>query len=375
MNIVASSTLSLNRWLPQRFLTLQDHGEALRVRIFLILIFLCVAPLLLLTLIMFCLTVIRYDSLWLPTLCVAVITFSQISCLLYFLKSGNINLCALIYASIIFVLVGTCAFFTGGWHSPVSIFLLALPVIACLVVSRNTGYIFSLAVLTLYVAFYLLEQRGYATEQLISPEYMPYAQAGMWFTSLSFIVGCLLLFDFSTMDLSRVIEKERIQFERDINVDDLTDTYNQESFLDEIDKCQMNQLENNQEFALIFIKIDNLRKINRQFGYEAGDYFLGKLAENIRQVSDNRTIVSRYTPESFAVLFNPVEDIGQLISMQFKLKQAAHKKILFRDEIVLSPELSFGIVISDGENMTPLDLIAQAEERASVEDSRLYMRV
>lgn len=369
-----SASLTLSYWLPAQFQSVNDHAEALRIRIFLILILLCIIPLVGLFLILSGISIFGYGDYWQPAIITAVIVLAQTSCLLYFLKSGNINLCSLIYAAIIFILIGIAALLTGGWNSPVCVFMLALPVIACLVVSRMAGLLFSLAVLSLYGGFFLLTENGYAAEQWIPSEFLPYSFIGMWLTTLSFIVGCLFLFDFSTEDLSKAIQQERKQWQKDVDFDELTNMLNPKPFLDLMEREKIAQKGQCQDIAVIYIQINNLKNINQDLGFEAGDCLLSAVARHIKALAIKQAGVSRYSPDSFAIFMAGIDDIGVFISNIFSLEKVLQKNILFRDEILLPCKFRMGAIITSDLSLPANDFVEAAMNHAAINENQIYMR-
>jgi len=369
-----SISLSISHWLPAQFQSVEDHAEALRIRIFLILIMLCIIPLVGLSLILSGISILGLGDYWQPAMITATIVFAQTACLLYFLKSGNINLCSLIYAAIIFILIGIAALLTGGWHSPVCIFMLALPVIACLVVSRVTGLLFSLAVLLLYSSIYFLTENGYATEQWIPSQFLPYSFIGMWLTTLSFIVGCLFLFDLSTEDLSKTMQKERKQWQTEVDFDELTNMLNPKTFLERIETEMVAQGEQGKDMGVIYIQINNLKKINQDLGFDVGDYLLGIVAGRIKSAVVNQGGISRYSPDSFAIFMTGINDIGMFISNIFSLEKSLRKNVIFKDEILLPCKFRMGAVITSGNSLQANDLMKAAINHAATNKNQIYIR-
>lgn len=370
-----SVSLSISRWLPAKFQSVDDHAEALRIRIFLILILLCIIPLAGLFLVLSSISMIGLGDYWQPAIITAVIGFSQAVCLLYFLKSGNINLCSLIYAAIIFILIAVAALLTGGWNSPVCIFMLALPVIACLVVSRIAGLLFSLAVLSLYGIVFFLTENNYAVAQWIPAEFLPYSFIGMWLTTLAFIVGCLFLFDLSTEDLSNVIQKEKQRWQRDVDFDELTDLLNPKPFLNLIESEKDSQMELRQDSAVIYIQINNLKNINHDLGFEAGDFLLNTFARRIKAVATKPVGVSRYSPDSFAIFMAGIDDVGMFISNIFGLEKSLQQRIFFRDEIFLPCKFRMGAIISSDTSLRAKDLMEAAMSHAAMNEKQIYKRI
>ena len=56
------------------------------------------------------------------------------------------------------------------------------------------------------------------------------------------------------------------------------------------------------ELQVIFVDIDGLKKINDQYGHEAGDVVIQIVGHSVSQVADERTKVFRYGGDEFLVL-------------------------------------------------------------------------
>jgi len=369
-----SAWLSISRWLPAQFQSVEDHAEALRIRIFLILILLCIIPLLALFFILSGISILGFGDYTQPAMITAAIVFAQTSCLWYFLRSGNVDLCSIIYAVIIFVLIGVATLLTGGWNSPVCIFMLALPVIACLVVSQRAGLIFSLGVLLLYGCIFFLTEKSYVTEQWIPPQFLSYSFIGMWLTTLSFIVGCLLLFDLSTEDLSKIIQEEKRRWQRDIDFDELTGMLNPKPFLKLVASEKAIQKELCQDTAVIYIEINNLKNINQSLGFEAGDFLLSSVARHIKEAAINQGEICRYSPDSFAIFVKEINDIGLFISNICGLEKTLGKNIFFRDQILIPCKFRIGAIVSSDTSLQANNFIEAAINHAATNEKQIYKR-
>ena len=330
MAISANPLLSISHWLPEKLKQIKDHGEALRMRIFLILILLCIAPLIPVFGVLVTAHMMSYEELLIPILCVGFVLLSQSSCLIYFLSSVNINLCSIIYSVIIFILIGGATYFTGGWHSPVCAFMLALPVIACLVISRAAGFSFFIGRTFALsgILFYVSIQYSSALNPyplIICRMHQP--ACGL--PSLGFILGSLLLFDFSTEDLSKVIKEEQKQLKADLDFDELTKTLNKKALLSRAERNKDNQNLSNIKIISIYIKLQHLKDVNQYFGYDGGDYILTTVAECIKNIVGTEALVSRYTPESFVILSKRPEDIGVFSSLINNIKNSLNQRFPF----------------------------------------------
>lgn len=368
-----SFTFSLRHWLPAQIQRIEDQVEALRARILLILMLFCIVPLLAFFVVLVAFTFFMDGDYAQGALVIAGVVFAQAGCLAYFMKSANVRHCALFYVTNISTLVGLAALLTGGWDSPACIFMLVLPAMGCLVLDRLSCAIFALAVLGLYTLFFILSENGVVATQLIPAELLPYFHIGMWLTTLGFIVGCLYLFDFVTEDLALGIERERQQWQRDVDMDELTTTLKPKRFIEITVRDQLSNQEN-QDRAAIYIQLVNLKKVNQGFGFDAGDHVLKVMTDRMRGVLGEEVEICRYTPDSFVIYLKNLKDVGELISLIFRLKTILHVDILFRDEILLNGVLKIGAAVSADPAITAHDLLIAAKDHASEKPQQIYIR-
>lgn len=368
MQQVHSSTiLNITRWLPLHLQQVEDYGQALRMRIFLLLILLCIVPLVLLLPFVYGLLLTDIATFWQPTLILTLVVAAQSANLAWFLKSGDIDLCALLYSIMIFALVSAAVILTGGWASPVCKLLLAIPLITCLVASRFTGLMISLAALVLYSVLFLLARQHYEFRQFIPADYLALAHIGMWFTTLFFLVGCLLLFDFSTDDLSQVIQDERRQWQEDLDLDELTRCLNAGKLKDLAASIAAARATRSApgELGLIYIQVAKLKELNSDFGLEAGDLLLKSLAERLRRLATTgNCYLSRYYPDTFVLLL-PHTDSSEFISLLGKVSASLCQPLVLMDQLRICPHCPLGAVLSTQQQIQLEELLATAQQHLS----------
>ncbi|MBE3085052.1 MAG: GGDEF domain-containing response regulator [Bacteroidetes bacterium] len=114
--------------------------------------------------------------------------------------------------------------------------------------------------------------------------------------------------------LSRVIcysiERQKLQDElRSLAlIDDLTGLYNRRGFFTLAEHYLKLAERMHKKFYLIFSDIDNLKKINDDFGHLQGDLFLKKAAEILRYSFRDSDIIARIGGDEFVVLIPETTD-------------------------------------------------------------------
>ena len=107
------------------------------------------------------------------------------------------------------------------------------------------------------------------------------------------------------------------------NLDTLTNAYNFNAFLNEVNK-QLKQ-KNESTYAMFYTDINQFKLINDNYGYQEGDYILKSFAESLLQIGDTDSILCRITGDKFA-LFLSYEDLEDLTNRALKL-QAVSKQV------------------------------------------------
>lgn len=75
-------------------------------------------------------------------------------------------------------------------------------------------------------------------------------------------------------------------------------------------------------FALLFIDLDNFKRVNDLFGHEAGDHVLIEVAERIANTVRQRDMAARFGGDEFVVLIDEVENRDAAAAVANKLTQA-----------------------------------------------------
>jgi diguanylate cyclase (GGDEF)-like protein len=121
------------------------------------------------------------------------------------------------------------------------------------------------------------------------------------------------------------LEKEIRKLKKLVYLDPLTNVYNRRGFL-EIggnyfksfkegrDKHRKNEIKN---LALIFLDIDDFKKINDQYGHQKGDKVLKYLAQFLKHIIRKTDLLSRWGGEEFVILLLNIDPINA--------KRLAHK--------------------------------------------------
>jgi diguanylate cyclase (GGDEF)-like protein len=100
----------------------------------------------------------------------------------------------------------------------------------------------------------------------------------------------------------RKINNDLVKFKKKSLYDTMTNLYNHGAFMDILNDRIANHKSYHSGMSLLFIDIDNFKKINDTYGHLAGDSVLTQLGAILRKSLRKNDVPARYGGEEFAVL-------------------------------------------------------------------------
>jgi diguanylate cyclase (GGDEF)-like protein/PAS domain S-box-containing protein len=111
--------------------------------------------------------------------------------------------------------------------------------------------------------------------------------------------------------------------------------------------------------AVVFLDVDDFKKVNDRLGHEAGDQFLLELGGRLRAAVRDSDLVCRLSGDEFALLCHDVKDDGACRDITDRLLAAVRAPVsIGRGSVALSA--SIGIVRADG-TRTPREMLRDAD--------------
>lgn len=140
--------------------------------------------------------------------------------------------------------------------------------------------------------------------------------------------------------------------------DSLTGLYNRRYFYEILEMEFKRAKRNNTTISLLFIDVDNFKRVNDTYGHKYGDHVLVKLANILKKELRNVDIISRWGGEEFIVLLhNTCTDGSRIVAERLRM---AVEKQKFKSDITIS----IGVTSSDGS--------MSIEKIVSLADAALY---
>lgn len=128
----------------------------------------------------------------------------------------------------------------------------------------------------------------------------------------------------------------------------------------QIEKQLLQAKRTNQLIALLFIDLDDFKKVNDAYGHEVGDKFLKLVAQRIAECLRESDVITRFGGDEFVTLLDDVESVQQAERVASKLVNSfiAPLKV---DERVLHIALSIGVSVSRGDELSSVELLKHAD--------------
>lgn len=144
--------------------------------------------------------------------------------------------------------------------------------------------------------------------------------------------------------------------------DSLTGALNRAAFMEIAEKVMNLSKRNGRKFALIYIDLDDFKKINDSYGHEFGDEFLSEFSRRIMNIIRESDLFARFGGDEFVLLLPETDENGAHVFIK-RLREALENEFDFKGKKVRY-KFSVGIAIFPDDEENDLEkLINIADER------------
>lgn len=169
---------------------------------------------------------------------------------------------------------------------------------------------------------------------------------GIMIVVVNEIIVCIL-----HMYLKRQLQT-RDAYEQMANTDVLTNLPNRRylySYLDELTANDKNR------FAVVFVDVDNFKKVNDSMGHEVGDKVLRKIADTLCRAADKKDLIARLGGDEFSIVVHDVNDKEALLAHVEHITAFVKEKFTIEDREFYS-SISMGVACfpEDGRDVNRL---------------------
>lgn len=178
-------------------------------------------------------------------------------------------------------------------------------------------------------------------------------------TSLHSKEGKLLGFLGSVSDISE-LKKAQIQMENLAFYDPLTGLANRRLFKNRLVKAVKSVQRNNTSIALMFLDLDQFKRINDTLGHDIGDALLKEIARRLDlNVRENDT-VSRIGGDEFTILLTDIKNTNDVRIVADKILLSLARPFMLNGQEIIST-VSIGITMTPDDSIEPNTLMKNAD--------------
>ncbi len=155
-------------------------------------------------------------------------------------------------------------------------------------------------------------------------------------------------------------KKQEEQILYQAHYDSLTGLPNRFLSLDRLAQMLKDAHRNNDKVAVLFLDIDDFKKVNDTLGHQIGDELLIQASSRLKRILRESDVVGRLGGDEFIVLLSHIEDSSDISLLAQKLLDE------FRDTFIienreLAATISIGIAIYPTDSLSPEELLRQAD--------------
>lgn len=156
------------------------------------------------------------------------------------------------------------------------------------------------------------------------------------------------------------MKQSQERMERLAFYDTLTDLANRRLFSDRLEQAVRQAIRHGRPAALLYLDLDNFKRVNDTLGHEAGDVLLKTVAERLRTCVRDEDTVARPGGDEFTILLQEVKDARAAGKVARKiLRQLQEPIVLGSHEVRVTT--SIGITLTPDDGTDPATLTKNAD--------------
>ena len=251
-----------------------------------------------------------------------------------------VNVLLFIYAG---AFAGACFIF-GGTRSPTYPLLLLAPAMAGLVGSVSLSVAWGLLMLAFWAGVLQAERSGFQFTQIILPQNHSMAMAMAYLGLAIAVVSIIIIYAEMNKALRQSLQDINSELTHLSSHDQLTRLPNRRFYDERINLALRRAARNQGMTGLLFIDLNEFKKINDTHGHSAGDKLLIAVAQRIQNSLRETDLVARLGGDEFVVVLEDVNSPEEVTRIAHKLSHAIEQPLYVR-QLILKFSASIGVAI------------------------------
>lgn len=154
------------------------------------------------------------------------------------------------------------------------------------------------------------------------------------------------IFDFRDITKRAKLEKE-LQYQA--SHDSLTGLANRVTLLEGIKLAIKNSMQNNEQFAVVFLDLDRFKLINDSLSHQVGDKLLKKAAERLQSMIRSGDMLARLGGDEFVIIFLQVNKQQHIETLIFQLINLFQQPFKISDrQVTITASIGVSLYPKDG---------------------------
>jgi len=143
--------------------------------------------------------------------------------------------------------------------------------------------------------------------------------------------------------------------------DVLTELPNRALFMDRLNQVLLHTKRNKEEkAAVLFLDLDNFKRINDTIGHDAGDEYLSRLGKRLLESCRAIDTVARFGGDEFVILLTALTDYKEALTFAKRIQKTVEQPLVLRGQEVL-PSFSIGVAPVFPTHESPDEIVADAD--------------
>lgn len=156
------------------------------------------------------------------------------------------------------------------------------------------------------------------------------------------------------LDISE-LKQAQIQMENLAQFDPLTGLANRRQFRSKLDSALREAIEHGHPIAVLFMDLDQFKRVNDSLGHDAGDQLLVAVARRLKDCVTNMDVAARIGGDEFTVLLKHIENTHDVHLIAERILANLAKPIDIRDmEIINTVSMGITLAPNDGTDVNEL---------------------